>query len=110
MAESKTRTTRLTRAALLLGGFFALDKGVAFVRQVIIAQQFGLSVELDAFNVANNLPDMLFALISGGALAMAFIPVLSEVLNRDGQKPPGISSAGLPTWHSWSQPDWLWWF
>ena len=86
MAESKTRTTRLTRAALLLGGFFALDKGVAFVRQVIIAQQFGLSAELDAFNVANNLPDMLFALISGGALAMAFIPVLSEVLNRDGQK------------------------
>ena len=86
MAESKTRTTRLTRAALLLGSFFALDKGVAFVRQVIIAQQFGLSAELDAFNVANNLPDMLFALISGGALAMAFIPVLSEVLNRDGQK------------------------
>jgi putative peptidoglycan lipid II flippase len=53
---------------------------------VIIARQFGLSAELDSFNVANNLPDMLFALISGGALAMAFIPVLSEVLTQDGRK------------------------
>ena len=32
----------------------ALDKGLAFLRQVIIARQFGLSGQLDAFNVANN--------------------------------------------------------
>lgn len=49
---------------------------------------FGLSqqLDLDAFNVANNAPDLLFALISGGALAMAFIPVLSEVLSKSGRK------------------------
>ncbi len=40
---------------------------------------------MDAFNAANNVPDMLFALISGGALAMAFIPVLSEVLTVEGR-------------------------
>ena len=86
LAEQKKHTTRLTRAALLVGGFFAIDKGVAFLRQVIIARRFGLSAELDAFNVANNIPDLLFALISGGALAMAFIPVLTEVLTTDGRK------------------------
>ena len=49
---------------------------------------FGLStlLDLDAFNVANNVPDLLFALISGGALAMAFIPVLTEVLSKSGKK------------------------
>jgi putative peptidoglycan lipid II flippase len=41
---------------------------------------------LDAFNAANNLPDLLFALISGGALAIAFIPVLSEVLTTSGKR------------------------
>jgi peptidoglycan biosynthesis protein MviN/MurJ (putative lipid II flippase) len=35
---------------------------------------------LDTFNAANNLPDVLFALISGGALAMAFIPLMSDYL------------------------------
>ena len=77
--------TRLTRISILLAGFFAADKVVAFVRTIILARQFGLSKELDAFNIANNLPDLLFALISGGALAMAFIPVLSQVLSTQGQ-------------------------
>jgi putative peptidoglycan lipid II flippase len=50
-----------------------------------VARQFGLSVELDAFNAANNLPDMIFVLISGGALGMALIPVLSEKLQKEGR-------------------------
>ncbi|MHB0924535.1 MAG: murein biosynthesis integral membrane protein MurJ [Bellilinea sp.] len=79
------KLSKVTRITFLLTGFFALDKLVAFTRQVIIARQFGLSRELDAFNAANNLPDMLFALISGGALALAFIPVLSEEITRDGR-------------------------
>ena len=79
------KLTRLTRAAFLLVFFFALDKGLGLIRQVVIARQFGLSNELDAFNVANNLPDLLFALISGGALAIAFIPILTEVLTRQGR-------------------------
>ena len=77
--------SRLTKTSLLLAFFFALDKIAALLRQIIIARQFGMSAELDSFNVANNLPDMLFALISGGALAIAFIPVLSEVLSRQGR-------------------------
>lgn len=77
--------SKVTRITFLLIGFFALDKAVAFFRQVIIARQFGLSRELDVFNAANNLPDMLFALISGGALALAFIPVLSEELTKGGR-------------------------
>ena len=77
--------SRLSKITLLLAFFFMLDKALAILRQVLIARQFGLSPELDAFNVANNVPDLLFALISGGALAMAFIPVLSEVLTKDGR-------------------------
>ncbi|KAF0110484.1 MAG: hypothetical protein FD147_1630 [Chloroflexi bacterium] len=78
--------SRLTKISLLLAFFFFLDKILAFIRQILIARQFGLSRELDAFNVANNVPDLLFALISGGALAIAFIPVLSQVLIRSGKK------------------------
>jgi putative peptidoglycan lipid II flippase len=80
------RLSRVTRNAALVAFFFALDKALAFVRQIIIARQFGLSQALDAFNVANNIPDLLFALISGGALAMAFIPVLSEALTQQGRE------------------------
>ena len=74
--------SRFARSTLIVAVFFGLEKVLGFVRQVIIARQFGLSPELDAFNAANNFPDLLFALISGGALAIAFIPVLSETLQK----------------------------
>lgn len=81
----KIKISHVTRVSLLLAIFFCIDKVLGAIRQIVIARQFGLSSDLDVFNVANNLPDMLFALISGGALAMAFIPILSEVLTKDGR-------------------------
>ena len=75
----------IARSTLIIAIFFGLEKVLGFVRQIIISQTFGRSMELDAFNAANNIPDMLFALISGGALAMALIPVLSEYLATKGR-------------------------
>jgi putative peptidoglycan lipid II flippase len=68
----------IARSTLIIAVFFGLEKALGFVRNVLIARTFNLSSELDAFNAANNIPDLIFALISGGALAMAFIPVLAE--------------------------------
>ena len=73
--------SKLTRNSLIVAFFFLIDKVLAFVRAGIIARQYSDEVHLlDTFNAANNLPDLLFALISGGALAMAFIPLLTEYL------------------------------
>ncbi len=77
--------TKLSRAALIVAFFFGLEKVLGFLGKIIINRQFGLSATLDAFYAANNIPDLLFALISGGVLAMAFIPVLTEYLERRGR-------------------------
>ena len=75
------KLSRLTRNSLIIAFFFLIDKVLAFVRTGVISRQYSDSVHLlDTFNAANNLPDVLFALISGGALAMAFIPLLTEYL------------------------------
>lgn len=76
---------KLTKSALLVALAFGLNKILAIARQIIVLRIFGLSAEMDVFNVANNIPDLLYALISGGALAMALIPVLSEVIAREGR-------------------------
>jgi putative peptidoglycan lipid II flippase len=77
----------LARTSILIAFFFFIDKVLAFVRVGIISRiytdQIGL---LDVFNSANNVPDVLFALISGGALAMAFIPLMSEYLTTKGRE------------------------
>ena len=76
----------LGRTSIIIALFFLIDKVLAFVRVGIISRQYAGSVELlDTFNAANNLPDVLFALISGGALSMAFIPLMSDYLTKQGR-------------------------
>src|ERR1051325_1527867 len=87
MFHSTTKFSFLARTSALIAFFFLIDKILAFVRVGIISRQFSASVELlDTFNAANNLPDVLFALISGGALAMAFIPLMSDYLTNKGRE------------------------
>jgi putative peptidoglycan lipid II flippase len=75
------KLSRVSKNSLIVAAFFFLDKILAFVRTGIISRQYSDEVHmLDTFHAANNLPDVLFALISGGALAMAFIPLLTEYL------------------------------
>jgi putative peptidoglycan lipid II flippase len=76
------RPGHLVRSAGLVMAAFAVDKVVGFGRQAVIANVFGVSSELDAYFAAFQIPDLIFTLISGGALATAFIPILSERLTH----------------------------
>jgi putative peptidoglycan lipid II flippase len=75
------KLSRLTINSLTVAFLFFIDKAFAFYRIKITSDIYQDEIGLlDTFNAANNLPDVLFALISGGALAMAFIPLLTEYL------------------------------
>jgi len=79
---------------------FLVNKFLAIGRQIVIAQTFGTSGEYDAFVAAFRLPDILFMLISGGALGTAFIPILSQRLTlKTGHDPEGwqLTSSVLNT-------------
>ena len=79
------RLSHFARSALIIALFFGADKLLAFAKQLIVNNQFGLGYQLDVFNAANNIPDLLSALISGGALGVALIPVLSDYLEKRGR-------------------------
>ena len=79
---------------------FLANKVLAIGRQIMIAQTFGTGSEYDAFVAAFRLPDILFMLISGGALGTAFIPILSErITHHPPEDPEGwrLSSGVLNT-------------
>ena len=84
--QNMPKVSKLFRDSLMITIFFGINKIVALVRQGIIVKQYGFSPEIDAFNVANNVPDLLFALITGGAFAVAFIPVLAEYLHKESRE------------------------
>ncbi len=83
-ATGVRRLSFLTRTSLLLSFFFAADKVLAFGKSLLFNKIVGLE-GMGIFGAANNIPDYLSALLSGGALGMAFIPVLREYIDRDGR-------------------------
>lgn len=74
----------LARTSLLVSLFFALDKVMAFGKSLLFNKIVGLE-GMGIFGAANNIPDYLSALLSGGALGIAFVPVLRETLDREGR-------------------------
>lgn len=65
----------LARSAAYVGGFYVLSNITGFVARLLINARFGTGAEQDAFRAAFVIPDLLFNLLAGGALASAFIPV-----------------------------------
>lgn len=85
MPSSDERTARerhLVRNILLVMAFFGLSALAGTVRNMVIAYQFGIAGQLDAYYAAFKLPDLLFTVVAGGALATAFIPVFAEFLSE----------------------------
>lgn len=62
---------------------FVLSAVTGLASQVLISRAFGTNPELDAYIAGNRLPEILFALIGGGALASAYLPTLSTFLTRN---------------------------
>ncbi|MDJ0757111.1 MAG: murein biosynthesis integral membrane protein MurJ [Ardenticatenaceae bacterium] len=77
------RVSQLFQSSVLVIAFFGLSKITGLFRQRQIALTFGTSGEMDAFNAANQLPELFFVLIAGGALAAAFIPVYTNYVTGE---------------------------
>ena len=81
--EASARQRHILRNTLLVGVSFALAAGAGLVRNAVIGHLFGIGADLDAYYAAFKLPDLLFTIVAGGALATAFIPVFADFLADD---------------------------
>ena len=67
-----------TKAASMMLVAVLLSRILGFVRDMLIARQFGQGGPASAYTSAFNLPDLLYFFLSSGALSSAFIPVFTE--------------------------------
>lgn len=77
---ARTATRQLITSTGIVMFFFIISRGLGLVREIAISYQFGTSSSLDAYVAAFRIPDLLFNLVAGGALASAFIPPFSRLL------------------------------
>ncbi|MGM0453909.1 MAG: murein biosynthesis integral membrane protein MurJ [Thermodesulfobacteriota bacterium] len=77
---------RATKAAGVIGSATLLSRILGFIRDMVIAWFFGAGRLSDAFFVAFRIPNLLRRLLAEGTLNMAFVPVFTEYLARDGRQ------------------------
>lgn len=77
----------LLRAAAAVSGLTLVSRVTGLVRDVVLARTFGAGVEMDAFNVAFRLPNLLRRIFAEGAFSQAFVPLFSAVMSKEGEEP-----------------------
>jgi putative peptidoglycan lipid II flippase len=96
MADSRALDTRRILYATLVVLFGFLASGVlGFVRTAVINAQFGTSATLDAFYAAQQIPELIFVLVAGGALGSSFIPVYARMRETADEDAWRLASAVL---------------
>ena len=85
-SETATSTAmagrQIARAAAIVMAAFIISNLVGFLQTTVISHAFGTSAQLDSFNAANRVTELLFNLMAGGALGSAFIPMFTGFITR----------------------------
>src|SRR6202011_3186991 len=68
----------IARGALIVAGLTILSRVLGLVRTLVFSQTVGASCLGTAYVTANQVPDLLYQLILGGALTSAMVPVLAR--------------------------------
>ncbi len=71
---------QIARSASTVMAGFVLSSLFGLANRMLYTRAFGSGQQLDAFFAANRLPDILFNLMAGGALASAFLPSFAALL------------------------------
>lgn len=71
---------RLYRATALVMFATALSRVIGYVREMVVAAYFGTGIEVDAYRVAVQLPNLFRLFLADAVIAAAFIPVFSSYL------------------------------
>ncbi|MDC9596169.1 murein biosynthesis integral membrane protein MurJ [Xenorhabdus anantnagensis] len=76
----------LLKSLAAVSSMTMFSRVLGFIRDAIIARIFGAGMTTDAFFVAFKLPNLLRRIFAEGAFSQAFVPILAEYKNQQGDE------------------------
>ncbi|HGJ5858920.1 MAG TPA: murein biosynthesis integral membrane protein MurJ [Arsenophonus nasoniae] len=76
----------LLKSLAAISSMTMFSRILGFIRDAIIARFFGAGMATDAFFVAFRLPNLLRRIFAEGAFSQAFVPILAEYKNQQGDE------------------------
>ena len=77
----------IARGAAVIAGIAVLSRILGLVRTLVFSQRVGASCLGTAYITANQVPNLVYELVVGGALTSAMIPVLARSAERAADNP-----------------------
>lgn len=74
----------MVKRAGVVALFTLLSRILGYARDAVLANLFGATAIMDAFVVAQTIPNLLRRLVAEGALVIAFVPILSDEKQKGG--------------------------
>lgn len=96
--DFRSRLSTLAGAAVLISAVTLASRVLGFGRWIAQASWVGTGGVAEAYAAANLLPNVLFEVVAGGALASAVIPLLTGAVSQDRQDKVRDSASALMTW------------
>lgn len=84
--QANPASRQIARAAGTVAAAMIISQLIGLLRGILIYRTFGTTADLDSFNAANRVTEVLFNLMAGGALGSAFIPTFTGLLARQDQQ------------------------
>ncbi|SNS36468.1 putative peptidoglycan lipid II flippase [Noviherbaspirillum humi] len=92
----------LHKTLAAISGMTMISRVTGLLREFLIARAFGASAYTDAFFVAFRIPNLLRRLFAEGAFSQAFVPILAEYKNRQGEDATRRLTDHVATVLTWS--------
>lgn len=82
---ARTSARTLAKAGLVVSSTYLVSRILGYLRVLLVTTTFGAGDQLDAFNAAFRIPDLIFQLVAAGAVASALVPMVGGLLATEQQ-------------------------
>ena len=77
---------QLARSAGVIGAATMTSRVLGLVRDQVLAFLFGAGDQMDAYNIAFRIPNLVRDLFAEGAMSAAFVPTFTRTLTNEGRE------------------------
>jgi putative peptidoglycan lipid II flippase len=82
----RATSSHLARSAGIVGAATMTSRVLGLVRDQVLAYLFGAGDQMDAYNIAFRIPNLVRDLFAEGAMSAAFVPTFTRVLTIEGRE------------------------
>ncbi|HEY8704804.1 MAG TPA: murein biosynthesis integral membrane protein MurJ [Gaiellaceae bacterium] len=83
---------RLAVSTAIFAAATALSRVLGLVREMVATYYFGVGGKINAFTVAFQIPNLFRALVADAALSSSFVPVFTDLLEKDRKRAWRVAS------------------